>query len=208
MIRSGYSSAEKEITLKNRSEKEINIYRIAVTNRHLCRGGFLAQIEKLAKGTDYDAIVLREKDLPEEDYHLLAEKVISICRVHRKRCILHQYWKTAIQLRQSRIHLPLPTLEKLENREKACFSEIGSSVHSIEQARRAEQLGVTYMTAGHIFSTECKPGLPPKGLDFLREICHEVSVPVYGIGGITANNEESVVRAGAKGVCVMSQSML
>ena len=51
------------------------MYRIAVTNRHLCRGNFLDKIEELAGGTKYDAIMLREKDLPEREYQILAKQV-------------------------------------------------------------------------------------------------------------------------------------
>lgn len=36
------------------------------------------------------------------------------------------------------------------------FKVIGTSVHSVEDAIKAEQLGATYMTAGHIFATDCK----------------------------------------------------
>lgn len=184
------------------------MYRIAVTNRHLCQGDFLERIDKLAAGTEYDAILLREKDLSQQDYHLLAKEVLDLCHRYGKRCILHQYWETAIRLQHRQIHLPLPVLEQMGQREASFFSDIGSSVHSMEQAKRASQLGVTYMIAGHIFPTDCKPGLPPRGLSFLKEICGAVRVPVYGIGGITAANEKSVTEAGAEGVCIMSQSMM
>ena len=40
------------------------------------------------------------------------------------------------------------------------FKVIGTSVHSVEDAIKAEQLGATYMTAGHIFATDCKKDCP------------------------------------------------
>ena len=48
----------------------------------------------------------------------------------------------------------------------------------------AERLGAAYVTAGHIFTTDCKKGLPPRGLDFLKNVCDAVTIPVYGIVGI------------------------
>ena len=57
------------------------------------------------------------------------------------------------------------------------FKVIGTSVHSVEDAIKAEQLGATYMTAGHIFATDCKKGLPPRGLDFLKNVCDAVGIP-------------------------------
>ncbi len=64
-----------------------------------------------------------------------------------------------------------------------------------------------YVTAGHIFPTDCKKGLPGRGLSFLQEICHHANVPVYAIGGISPDNLESILRAGADGACLMSYCM-
>ena len=87
------------------------------------------------------------------------------------------------------------------------FQEIGTSVHSASQLQEAVALGADYVTAGHIFTTDCKKGLPPRGLSFLHDICEQSPFPVYGIGGITEDNEEDVIRQGAAGVCIMSGCM-
>ena len=56
------------------------MYRIAVTNRHLCQEDFLTHIRRLAEDTYYDAILLREKDMTEGDYYILAKEVLAICQ--------------------------------------------------------------------------------------------------------------------------------
>ena len=73
----------------------------------------------------------------------------------------------------------------------------------------AEQLGAAYVTAGHIFTTDCKKGLPPRGLDFLKNICDAVTIPVYGIGGIKFDPQQwnSLKKQGACGGCIMSGMM-
>ena len=70
-------------------------------------------------------------------------------------------------------------------------------------------MGADYLIAGHIYATDCKKGLPPRGRDFLREICSNLSVPVYGIGGISLEEKQigEVLDCGAKGACVMSGAM-
>ena len=62
---------------------------------------------------------------------------------------------------------------------------------------------------GHIYATDCKRGLPPRGLGFLKEVCREVSIPVYGIGGIKFDEEQwnDMEKCGAVGGCVMSGMM-
>lgn len=179
---------------------------ICVTNRSLCQEDFLARIERLAKAQPA-AILLREKDLREEAYCELAEKVLCICKKQKTLCILHNYANAAHTLRHPALHLPLPTLRRLSETEHHSYQILGASCHSAEDAKEAEALGCTYITAGHIFDTDCKKGLPGRGLDFLREVCTSVSIPVYAIGGICPENLSSVKAAGAAGACIMSSAM-
>ena len=85
---------------------------LCVTNRKLCRGDFLERIRRIASretdresGMTADAIVLREKDLPEEDYFFLAEKVMNICEDFSMPCILHTFYRAARQLEIGRAHV-------------------------------------------------------------------------------------------------------
>ena len=87
------------------------------------------------------------------------------------------------------------------------FNIIGASTHSLEDAKIAEKLGATYITASHIFATDCKKGLEPRGLDFLKNICDNVNIPVFALGGINEDNSKYCYENGAKGVCMMSQAM-
>ena len=83
-------------------------------------------------------------------------------------------------------------------------------VHSLGfrgEAQEAARLGCTYITAGHVFVTDCKKGLAPRGLAFLQEVVESVAIPVYAIGGIGSENAASVRKTGAAGVCVMSGLM-
>ena len=178
---------------------------IAVTNRHLCKGDFLKQIEYLAS-SDVDAIILREKDLAEADYEVLAGQVLEICKRYEKKCILHSYVDAARRLNCPDIHLPLPLLMEKQG-QLGDFSHIGTSVHSAADALAAEKAGATCLTAGHVFDTDCKKGLPGRGLQFLSNVCHTVSLPVYAIGGITPENLQQVLAAGAAGGCMMSLAM-
>lgn len=179
---------------------------VCVTNRLICNGDFFDRIEKIAKKKP-KAVILREKDLNEENYQLLAKKVLEICNQYDVPCILHSFVKTAREIGCKSIHLPIPVLLELSKEDRSYFTTLGASCHSVEDAIKAEELGCSYIIAGHIFDTDCKKGLPGRGLDFLRNICESVKIPVYAIGGITADNIADVYAAGAKGACVMSGLM-
>ena len=79
---------------------------LCVTSRNLCREGFLTRIERIAECRPA-GIILREKDLPEAEYRVLAEQVMGICAEHSVRCILHSFVDIAIGLHAEAIHLPL-----------------------------------------------------------------------------------------------------
>lgn len=181
---------------------------ICVTNRQLCRDDFLERLEWIARSGKADALLLREKDLSETQYGELAEEVLRICKRYSVTGILHTFYRVAEELGCPNIHLPLGILSQMPEQDKSRFERIGSSVHAVCEAEEAVRLGVSYVTAGHVFSTDCKKGLPGRGLPFIREVSHAVTVPVFGIGGIQAENASGVVEAGAYGVCIMSGFML
>ncbi len=179
---------------------------MCVTSRVLCREDFLVRMEGIAAARPR-GIILREKDLAEAEYKELARQVLMICDRYGTTCILHGFPEVAAELGHSALHLPLPLLRTLTEAERSVFSVLGASCHSVRDAREAEKLGCTYVTAGHVFDTECKKGLPGRGLAFLREVCEGVSIPVYAIGGIRPERMGEVRRAGAAGACVMSGAM-
>lgn len=187
------------------------MYRIAVTNRKICGEHFLEQIRRLAGGSRYDAIVLREKDLTESAYGELAGEITAICRKSGKPCILHGFPDVARKLGNPFLHLPLSVWEKMEEQEYSALRQnlkwMGTSVHSGGQLEQAVRLGADYVFFGHVFETDCKQGVPPRGLSSLREICLASPVPVYAIGGMREDREALAMAQGAAGVCYMSASM-
>ncbi|MDO4379754.1 MAG: thiamine phosphate synthase [Clostridia bacterium] len=180
---------------------------ICVTNRKLCRDDFFERLEKIAACRPA-GIILREKDLSPEEYLALAKRAIEICNKNSVPCVLHSFTEVALSLRAEALHLPLGLLEKMTPFQKKNFRVIGASCHSVSDALRAQELGCTYITAGHIFETDCKRGLPGRGTDFLSEVCSAVSIPVFAIGGIKKENVGLVRNAGAAGICLMSSLML
>ena len=183
------------------------MFELYITNRHLCQGDFLKRIAWLASLKPH-GIILREKDLPENEYMALAKSAIAVCAAESVPCILHTFVDVALRLQHPLIHLPMPELRELPSGERRFFTTLGASCHSVEDALEAERLGCTYITAGHIFPTKCKADIPPRGIDFLREVCDSVSIPVYALGGINEENRPLALAAHAAGTAVMSLGMV
>lgn len=196
---------------------------IAVTNRILCQRPFLSQLERVMNFSEDsplpkpDMLLLREKDLDEKEYESLAKEVYALCLEHQVECILHTHSETALKLGCRNIHMSLPCLEDMEKSGKwkalrGEFVKTGVSVHSREEALRGGMLGTNYLIAGHVFATDCKKGIPPRGLPFLKDVVEtsrsiNPEISVYGIGGMDRSKVFTVRKTGADGICIMSGYM-
>ena len=194
-----------------------------ITNRKLCENENLEkQIEKIFSAykrkiilEDFEvvALTLREKDLYKNEYLKLVEKIYPICQKYRIDLILHQNYDLRLDNKYNveGLHLSYNTFKSLNKniREGLIkkYKKIGVSIHSIDEAKEVEMLGATYIVAGHIFETDCKKDLEPRGLKFIQELSSTLTIPIFVIGGINQENSNLVINSGAFGVCMMSSLM-
>ena len=194
-----------------------------ISNRKLCENENLEkQIEKIfsayerkiiLKNFDIVALTLREKDLNKNEYLKLIEKIYPICQKYKINLILHQNYDLNLddKYKIDGIHLSYSIFKSLNQNIKAelikKYKRIGVSIHSLEEAKDVESLGASYVIAGHIFKTDCKKGLEPRGLKFVKDLSSTLTIPIFAIGGIDEKNSLSVIDSGAFGVCMMSNLM-
>lgn len=178
---------------------------IAVTNRHLCKGDFYERIRLIASKKPF-GIILREKDMNIDDYTKTAVKCNEICREYNVPLIINTFIDAAEETGIKNIQLSYSDFKK--NHENICGYNIKcASVHSPSEAREMQAMGADFVIAGHVFETDCKPGLKPRGTEFLRSVVNSVDIPVFAIGGISPENISSVMDTKAAGGCIMSYSM-
>jgi thiamine-phosphate pyrophosphorylase len=79
---------------------------------------------------------------------------------------------------------------------------IGVSTHNIEQVRQAILDGASYIGVGPTFTSETKTFKQLAGLDFVRQVGEETTIPAFVIGGINLDTIGATVEAGAKRVAV------
>ena len=194
-----------------------------ISNRKLCENENLEkQIEKIfsayekkiiLKNFDIVALTLREKDLNKNEYLKLIEKVYPICQKYKINLILHQNYDLNLDEKYDikGIHLSYSIFKSLNQNIKAelikKYKRIGVSIHSLDEAKEVESLGASYVVAGHIFETDCKKGLEPRGLKFIKDLSSALSIPIFAIGGIDEKNSQSVINNGAFSICMMSTLM-
>ena len=194
-----------------------------ISNRKLCENENLErQIEKIflayekkiiLKNFEIVSLTLREKDLNKNEYLNLVEKIYPICKKHKINLILHQNYDLNLDDRYmiKGLHLSYEIFKSLNKniREDLIkkYKRIGVSIHSLDEAKEVENLGASYVVAGHIFETDCKKGLEPRGLKFVEDLSFKLTIPIFAIGGIDEKNSLSVIDSGAFSVCMMSNLM-
>jgi len=194
-----------------------------ISNRKLCENENLEkQIEKIfsayekkiiLKNFDIVALTLREKDLDKNEYLKLIEKIYPICKRYGINLILHQNYDLNLDDKYNieGIHLSYSIFKSLNQNIKTelikKYKRIGVSIHSLDEAKDVESLGASYVIAGHIFETDCKKGLEPRGLKFVEDLSSALSISLFAIGGIDEKNSQSVIGSGAFSVCMMSSLM-
>lgn len=165
--------------------------------RELCEGGA-------------DLIQLRAKGHPPEDIHRMAENLLPITRSAGVRLVINDHPEVARRVGAEVCHLGQEdffdaggiTVTPL--RTSGGPVEIGLSSHAPEQALRAADSGADYVAVGPVFATGTKPGRPPVTLEYVRWAAVHLKVPWFAIGGITLDNLDAVLGAGATRICVVS----
>jgi thiamine-phosphate pyrophosphorylase len=147
-------------------------------------------------------IQYRDKESSRRLIYEEAVKLRKITRDFNAVLIVNDHADIAYAVDADGVHLGQDDLPLHKARKIMKQKIMGISTHSMEQAREAEKGGADYIGFGPVFLTETKDAGTPKGLDMLREIRREITIPVVAIGGITSVNVLSVFEAGADAVAV------
>lgn len=175
-----------------------------ISNRKLVKRDTFYDVIQGAVEGGIDAIILREKDLPYKSLMPMALKIREIVKDRNISLIVHSNWQAAADSGADGLHLGFSDFMKKQH---AFKGEIGVSIHGVEEAVLAQENGASYLLAGHIFKTDCKKGLEPRGPGLLRRIRPLVIIPLIALGGICPLNAREALDAGAHGVAVMSYIM-
>jgi thiamine-phosphate pyrophosphorylase len=165
--------------------------------RQLCEGGS-------------DIIQLRAKEESQDEVRRLAETILPITRAANVPLVINDSPEIAHDVGAEFVHLGQEDFFDGGFSHRSQLSapnsplKLGLSSHAPEQARRAVEAGADYIAAGPVFATGTKPGRAPVTLDYLRWAKTEVAVPWFAIGGITLENLDDILSAGARRVCVVS----
>lgn len=180
-----------------------------ITDRQLCAPRTLYDAIHELLDTGVSAVQLREKDLIDTEYIKLATSLCKLCHTYSAQLFINSRIKIAMEIGADGLHLPgnFASVQKVIEETNRRFI-IGSSVHTLTEAKQRETEGTDFITYSPIYPTLSKPGYGPAvGLEELRKVTETVNIPVFALGGITSERVSECLDAGAYGVAVMSGVM-
>lgn len=168
----------------------------------LCVAGMDWIIEQAALG-GADVFQLREKSLTDRELILRAKQARQWTRKAGALFVMNDRPDIARLVDADGVHLGQDDLPVMAARRIVGPDMlIGVSTHTIEQVRRAITDGADYIGVGPTFPSSTKQFEAFAGLDFVREVAAETTLPAFALGGINMTNVAEVAAAGAKRIAV------
>lgn len=184
--------------------KDFHLYVITGEQFHPQRN-YLEVIEESILG-GADIIQLREKNKTKKELLQMARELKELTSKYNVTFIVNDHIDIALAVDADGIHLgqddlPLEEARKIMGPAKI----IGISTHALAEALEAESKGADYIGVGPVFETKSKVDVvDPVGLEYVRAVTEQISIPYVAIGGIKLHNLDSVLEAGATRICVIS----
>ena len=164
--------------------------------RELCAGGA-------------DVIQLRAKNSSATEISTMAQAILPVTRAAGVHLVINDYLSVARETGAEFCHLGQEDFFDAGHSHVSQVARdrrpgIGLSTHSPDQARRALEAEPDYIAIGPVYATGTKPSAKPVTLEYVRWAAAQVAIPWFAIGGITLENLDEVLGAGARRICVVS----
>jgi thiamine-phosphate pyrophosphorylase len=146
---------------------------------------------------------LRDKQLPDAELLELARRVRTWTRDAGVLFIMNDRPDLALLADADGVHVGQDELDVRSVRRIVGSSRlVGVSTHSLQQARQAVLDGADYLGVGPVFPSTTQSFDQLAGLDFVRAVAQDITLPWFAIGGISVDNIHQVTAAGATRVAV------
>jgi thiamine-phosphate pyrophosphorylase len=155
--------------------------------------------------TGIRVLQIREKDLTDRELWNIVKTVREVLRGTSVKLIINDRTDIALACSADGLHLGQDDLPpEIACRLKPEGMLLGLSTHTIPQYRAAQLYRPDYCGFGPLFPTPTKMHPDPvTGLEPLRTIMREATVPVIAIGGIFPDNLPAVLRSGARDIALV-----
>lgn len=137
----------------------------------------------------------------------LAKRMQELCNQYHVPFIVNDDIELALALDADGVHIGQDDENAIKVRQLFANKLVGVSAHTIEEVKEAMKAGADYIGIGPIYPTSTKKDAKEvQGTSLIEKVKEaNLTIPIVGIGGITAENAFPVIQAGADGVAIISE---
>ena len=185
-----------------KSFSDVRLY--VIISSGLAKKPVLETLQEVIQG-GADAVQLREKMMSDGEFLALAKEFRRITSQSKILFIVNDRAEIAKKVDADGLHIGQSDLNIHSGRKIIGYDRIlGVSTHTIVQARKAQLEGADYISVGPLFPTITKDYEPPVGLDYLKEVKRNITIPFVAIGAINHENLNEILLAGGLRVAICS----
>jgi len=148
----------------------------------------------------------RNKQANENTRIAEAEQLLDLCRKYSVPLIINDDISLAVQIGADGVHLGKTDSSVANARERlGNKAMVGCSCYNdLDRAQLVSKSGADYIAFGAFFPSPTKPGAAHATADIIQTAKQKFDLPVVAIGGITPENGQSLIAAGADMLAVIS----
>ena len=161
---------------------------------------------QVALATGHIAILqYRRKKIAKADQPLEVEQIKILCEKYQVPFVINDDLSLAEQFGLG-VHLGQSDGEITDAIQRLPQGVIigRTCLNSLELAEKAIAEGASYVAFGAIYATSTKPEAGNVGIDVIQQARQKFDVPICAIGGLTVENSQGVIEAGASLCAVIS----
>ena len=175
-----------------------------ITYSSISKNGIFSDV-KNALNAGCKFIQYREKNKNTKTMIQEAKKIKNLC-TNKATFIINDRVDVALAVNADGVHLgqddmTIFDVKKIFRKDKI----IGLTVHNVNEAVLAEELGADYVALAPIFKTFTKKkSITPCGVEMIKNIRKKINIPIIAVGGIKIQNINEVIKNGADGIVAVS----
>ena len=163
---------------------------------------YLAKL-KQALSSGVRLVQYRAKKLSPVQLLSVGKKVVELCEAYQAKCIANMSIEDALAISAHGVHLTSQRLFGAEQRPVGKDILLVASCHTRDDLQQAQKIDADFVVLSPVKATASHPDAIPLGWERFADMVADITVPVYGLGGMHVDDIDDAHKAGAQGIAAI-----
>lgn len=154
---------------------------------------------QLILAKDIKLVQLRAKSLTSTAVDAFLTYACPVCKKNGVKLILNSAMQSSFSSQVAGVHLTSRDLMSMQTR-PSNLAWVSASCHNLEELHHAEKIGLDFAVLAPVMPTKTHPDAKALGWERFAHMVFQINIPVYALGGMSANDLTTSLYFGAQGV--------